>query len=129
LCFLEALRKTSKLAWECRQALCALSSWNKVTLLWVSGHCGIQRNEEAYDALARKRLSSAFLGSKPAISISLWNKVEKWLEERQSKDWDAAPSMRQSKFFIGRLSDKLSWNLIIMDRKYCRIVTGLLTGH
>lgn len=32
---LRASKATSKLVWECRQAICALSNWNKVTLFCV----------------------------------------------------------------------------------------------
>jgi hypothetical protein len=39
---LEVLNVMSKLVWECRQALYAVSSRNKVTLFWVPGDCGIQ---------------------------------------------------------------------------------------
>jgi ribonuclease HI len=44
---------TLKLVWECWQAICTLSNRNKVMLLWVPGHSGIQGNEDT-DALARK---------------------------------------------------------------------------
>jgi ribonuclease HI len=48
---IEASRVMLKLVWKCQQALCAVSRWNKVMLLWVPGHCEIQDNEDA-DALA-----------------------------------------------------------------------------
>jgi hypothetical protein len=41
----KAPTERSKLVWECQQAMCALSGWNKVILLWVPGHCGIEGNE------------------------------------------------------------------------------------
>jgi hypothetical protein len=37
--------------------------------------------------------------------------------------------MRQSKLFIGRSTDKLSRDLMSLDGKQCRMVTGLLIGH
>jgi hypothetical protein len=83
---LEALRATLKLVWECQQALCALSRWNKVTLLWVSGHCGIQCNKYV-DAFARDGLSSPLVGPKPAISVSPYVgrlKVKDRLKEKHS---------------------------------------------
>jgi hypothetical protein len=117
---LEALRVTSKLVWECQQALCALSSWNKVTFRWVPGHCGIQSNEDA-DALAREESSNSFLGPEPAITISLCVstlKVKEWLKKRHSKHWAATLDMRQLKLFIERPSDnKLSGDLVALERK------------
>jgi hypothetical protein len=128
---LEALSVTSKLVWECWQALCALSSRNKVTLLWVPGHCGIQSNKDA-DALATEESSNSFLGPEPSTTISPCVgrlKVKEWLKERHSEHWAAAPGMKQSKHFIGRPSDnKLSRDLMDLDRKQCRPATGLLTA-
>lgn len=46
----------------------ALSSYKKVTLLYVRSHCGIQGDEDV-DALAMEGLNSPFLSSEPAISI------------------------------------------------------------
>jgi hypothetical protein len=69
-CALEASMVMSRFVWECRQVLCTLPCWNKVTLLWVPGHCEIQGNEDA-DALAREGSSSPFLSLEPAISVHL----------------------------------------------------------
>jgi hypothetical protein len=100
-------------------------------LLWIPGHCGIQGNKDV-DVLAGEGSSSPFLTRKPAISISSCVgrlKFKNWLKERQSKDWAATPGMRQFKFFIGRPSCKLSRDLMALDRKQHRLVTGFLTGH
>jgi hypothetical protein len=37
--------------------------------------------------------------------------------------------MRQSKLFIEESSEKLSRELLALDNKHCRLVTGILTGH
>jgi hypothetical protein len=56
-------------------------------------------------------------------------KVEEWLKERRCKCWAAAAGTRQLKLFIEMPLDKLSRDLLALDRKQCRLVTGLLTGH
>jgi hypothetical protein len=64
-------------------------------------------------ALAREGLSSPFLSTEQAISISPCVgrlKVKEWPKERYSKRWAATPGLRQLKLFIGRPSDKQSWN-------------------
>lgn len=83
-----------KLGWECQQAICVLSSRNKIILLWVL-ITGIQRNANA-DAFARKGLKSPFFSPKPAISVSPYvgRLKAEWLKERHSKHWAAAPAMR-----------------------------------
>jgi hypothetical protein len=65
---LEVSRIMLMLVWECWQAICALSSCNKVTLIWDHGHSGIEDNEDA-DAVAREGSSSSFLGPESAIPI------------------------------------------------------------
>jgi ribonuclease HI len=42
----------SKLVWDCHQSLMRLAEHNRVQLIWVPGHMGIDRNEMA-DQLAR----------------------------------------------------------------------------
>jgi hypothetical protein len=79
-----------KLVWQCQQAMCVLSSRNKIILLWVL-ITGIQDNATA-DASARKGLNSPFFSLKPAISVSPYGdrfKAE-WLKERRSKHWAPA---------------------------------------
>jgi ribonuclease HI len=65
---LEASRIMLKLVWECQQAICALSNRNKVTLLWVHGHRGLQGDVDV-DALARKGSSNTLLSPTSAIFI------------------------------------------------------------
>jgi hypothetical protein len=79
-----------------------------------------------------KDSSNPFLGFEPAIPIppcvsSL--KIKEWLTKKHSKYTAATSGMRQSKLFTERPSEKLSRDLLPSDRKQCRLVTGLLTGH
>jgi hypothetical protein len=100
-------------------------------LLWVPGHCGNQGNKNA-GILAREGSSSPFLDPKLAISVSPCVgrlKVKDWLKERHSEHWAATPGMRQSVLFIGRPSDELSRDLLALDKKQCRLITGVSTGH
>jgi ribonuclease HI len=46
---------------ECLDAVSALASRNKVTLIWVPGHCGIPGNDKA-DKLARQEAAMPLLG-------------------------------------------------------------------
>jgi hypothetical protein len=93
---LESSRETSQLVWECQQAVCAQSNRNKVMLLWVPGHSGVQDNEDT-DALATKGLSNLFLSSEPAIPIlpCVGRLKIEWLKEIHSAYWAATPGMRE----------------------------------
>jgi hypothetical protein len=108
--------------------LCALSSWIKV---FFFGSLVSVDNEDV-GALGREGSRSSFLGPEPAISISPCVdrlKVKKWLMKRHSEHWAATAGMRQSKLLIGRLCDKLSMDIVTLERKQCRPVKGLLTGN
>jgi hypothetical protein len=68
----------------------------------------------------------------PVISVSMCVgrlKVKKWLKEKHSKHWATMPGMKQPKLLLGNPSDKLSRDLMALDRKQHRLVLGLLTGH
>jgi hypothetical protein len=72
---------------------------------------------EDADALPREISSRTFLDPEPAVSVSPCVgrlKVKEWLRERYSEHWAAAPGMRHSKFFIGRPSGELCWDLMVL---------------
>jgi ribonuclease HI len=60
---------SSKLVWDCHQSLIQLGRHNRVQLIWVPGHEGIDGNELA-DQLARTGSEHPFTGPEPACSIS-----------------------------------------------------------
>jgi ribonuclease HI len=51
----------SKLVWDCHQSLMRLAEHNRVQLIWVPGHMGIDGNEMT-DQLARQGSSQPFTG-------------------------------------------------------------------
>jgi hypothetical protein len=84
------------------------------------------------DDLASKGSSNPFLGLKPVAPISPCVgrvKIKKWLTKVHSEYWAAMPGMRLSKLFIEGPWEKLSRNVLALDRKQRTLVTGLLPGH
>jgi ribonuclease HI len=61
---------TSKLVWDCHQSLIQLTKYNRVQLIWVPGHEGIDCNETA-DQLARTGSEYPFTGPEAAFGISI----------------------------------------------------------
>ena len=59
----------SKLVWECHQSLVKLVEHNRIQLVWVPGHNGIDGNEKA-NQLARIGCSHTLKGPELAIGIS-----------------------------------------------------------
>jgi ribonuclease HI len=59
-----------KLVWNCHQLFIQLAEHNRVQLIWVSGHEGIDGNETA-DQLARTGSEHPFIGPETACGISV----------------------------------------------------------
>ena len=67
---LSADRFRSTTALDCRRALDILGEYNRVSLIWVPAHCGIEGNERA-DKLVREGSESTFVGPEPTLGIAL----------------------------------------------------------
>jgi ribonuclease HI len=59
----------SKLVRDCHQSLVKLAEHNRIQLVWVPGHMGIDGNEIP-DQLAREGSSHALIGPRPALGTS-----------------------------------------------------------
>lgn len=83
-------------------------------------------------ALDRKELSgplcSLELGTSISPCIGTFKGKER-LQKRHFEHYAASLCTTQPKLFIERPSSKLSWDITALERKQCRLVTGLLTGH
>jgi hypothetical protein len=56
-------------------------------------------------------------------------KIKKWQTKIHSEYWAATPGMRLPKLLIEGPLEKLSGNLLALDRKQWTLVTALLFGH
>jgi Ribonuclease HI len=64
---LDSFQINSKLIWHCHQSLVKLAEHNRIQLVWVPGHMGIDGNETT-DKSARQGSSHPLAGPKPAFS-------------------------------------------------------------
>jgi ribonuclease HI len=65
----DSFQINSKLVWDCHSSLVKLAGHNRIQLVWVPGHIGIDGNEIA-DQLARQCSSHPLTGPEPALGIS-----------------------------------------------------------
>jgi ribonuclease HI len=63
------------LVWNCFQLLLELAGQNKVKLIWVPGHSGVEGNEKA-DQLAKLGADEPLLGPEPFFGIT--KKTARW---------------------------------------------------
>ena len=98
----------SKLVWDCDQSLVRLAEHNRVQLIWVLGHMGIDGNEMA-DQLARQGSSHPFIGPYPALGISAKiarEVIRGWTNRKHIEYWQSIYGQRQAKGFLKRPSAK-----------------------
>lgn len=128
---INSFQTKSKLTWECLQTLIQLAKLNRVYLEWVPGHKGIAGNEQA-DQLARKGSDTPYIGPEPAIGISKTearSTVRNWVKRNHESYWARISGHRHSKQMMTRPSSTLTVDLLRLNRKQMRLVTGLITGH
>lgn len=122
---------TSKLVKECKEYLNEVGQTNKITIVWVPGHSGVEGNELA-DEMARTGSSSLACGPDPQIPIpqSLCVRALKdWVKVKHAERWGEYEGGRHTKSFFPKPNDKWSKELVSMDRSRIARVVGAITGH
>lgn len=122
---------TSKLVRECKDCLNRMGRRNRITLVWVPGHSGVDGNEKA-DELARTGSSASAYGPEPYIPIpqSLCAKALKdWVRTKHTERWMAYEGGVHTKCFLLGPAERWSRELLRMDRNRISRVVGAITGH
>ncbi len=100
--------------------------------MWVTEHSGIQQNETA-DRLARKGAKTRPIGPEPFLPLSLSrfeSKIRNWIEKRKQIEWKVCESMGPANcVWRDQLMGMYVQFISKLDRKHCRMLVGLLTGH
>jgi hypothetical protein len=104
----------SRLVAEYLDALSELAGLNEVTLVWVTGHCGIFGSEEA-DKLVRQASAKPLFGPKPALGIPRCltrEAIKNWNEYQHYSAWKNLPGQRRGKLFTGKPCKKRADDLL-----------------
>jgi hypothetical protein len=99
---LDSYQINSKLVWDCHQSLIQLVEHNRVQLIWVPGHGGIEGNEVA-NQLAKLGSECPFIGPEPACGISVGiakRAVRDWTSRDHKKYWESLTGLKQPKGFL-----------------------------
>ena len=127
---LRAFTYESRSVSECLDTLTALAKSNKVNLIWVPGHEGIEGNEKA-DELAKKGANCPFVGPEPFNGVPKSHKTTKikhWEDLQMASHWKNTPGQKHAKRFI-IFSPKRAKQTLSFNKVDLRLITGLLTGH
>jgi hypothetical protein len=99
---LDSFQINSKLVWDCHQSLVKLAEHNRIQLVWVPGHMGIDGNEIA-DQLARQGSSHPLKGPEPAFGTSAKvarEVIRDWTSRKHKEHWQSIHGQRQAKGFL-----------------------------
>jgi ribonuclease HI len=121
----------SKLVWNCLQLLLELAEQNKVKLICVPGHSGVEGNEKA-DQLAKLGAHEPLLSPEPFCGITkktARRAIDLWAQSKARMAWKHTPGQRHAKKMINKSSNKLTSDLFILSRNQMRLVVGLLPRH
>lgn len=114
---------------NCAKALNLLGLHNRVTLLWVPSHQGIDGNEKA-DALAKAgaaKSSVDIITLQPESHTN--NLVETWCKNSHLKSWKNLPMLEHSKLFLSHTDGSRRETLLKLSKCDLRVAIGILTGH
>ncbi|CAG9820215.1 unnamed protein product [Phaedon cochleariae] len=128
---LSSSKINSKLVWSCIESLESLGANNRVTLLWVPGHQGVEGNEKS-DILAKQGTESVFIGPEPYFGVTASaakTTISGWAEGKTLTYWSELPGLTHSKAFLPKPWEKITRQILEWSRGNLRILTGLLTGH
>lgn len=128
---LGSYRCNSKTIRSCQETLTQLGRSNKVTLVWIPGHSGMEGNETA-DSLAREGAGSSFIGPEPALGIASSTakaSILAWAESKTLQHWQNLPGLVHSKAFIAGPLKSRSKKLLELNRTSLKTLIGLYTGH
>ena len=122
---------TSKLVKECKEYLNLLGLSNRINLVWVPGHSGVEGNEEA-DKLGKEGSAAQANGPEPYLPIpqsECKRALEDWIKRKHAERWEAYDGGVHTKCFFPKPNEKWAKDLLKMDRNRIRRVVGAITGH
>jgi ribonuclease HI len=124
-------RFTSRLVWDCAQALNNLGKANKVLVAWVPGHTGNPGNERA-DQLAKSGSSSSFVGPEPVVGVSTALRktaLQTWIRRQHHSRWRGLTDCRQARELFEGPNLRFTRGLLSLPKQMVRTVVGAITGH
>lgn len=120
----------SRMVKNCINALNDLENLNiSVTVAWIPSHQGHLGNELADFLANQARLKENVDQSTPVPSSKWRTTLNDWVLKQANSRWTSSKNATFTKNFLPRYDIKTSNEIMKLNRKDLRIVTGFLTGH
>lgn len=121
-------QSTSKLVLDCKSDLNQLATNNRVKIIWIPGHSGLEGNEVA-DELARQGSAATPWGPLPSLAFGrphITSRIGEWIDSLQTTYRNNQIGLRQSRRLI---NTKNLADIPLNNRKNLKTLIGFLTGH
>jgi len=117
-------------AFSSENVMASLSTTKSVRIYWASSHQGIDGNKTA-DVLAKEGVepTNDRTENVPISLRTLQSALEKQADTRAQSRWRNTKTFRISRIMCKERNDNLSYCVLHLPRKDCRLLEGILAGH
>jgi ribonuclease HI len=128
---IDSICTSSKIVYDCMQALDKLHKKAKVTIHWTKAHVGHIGNERA-DQLAKAGTQKISYQVEPILPVPrswIKKKISQYIHQEWTTRWQSINEARQTKIFFPQPKPKIAKKLLTYDKQTCAKLFRWISGH